>query len=461
MAYTYMVDLTKINFDRMTNKQNRYIVIHYTGNPTDSAKGNANYFRTEHKRSSANLFVDDNFVVQVVDNGNAAWHCGVDYSGGTAPFWNKCKNTNSIGIEMCSVNSAISEATFNNTVILVKNLMKQYGIPASNVIRHYDVCGKQCPGWTGWGTRVGDNGSIWARFKQTIQQPEENPYNKAPYEIAGESNTVYGFTFNSDAVVHVAPNENSDKVVTIAKGSKQGINQITKDGWGHIANNAGWVLLKGKTTPINNTSYVLVKDKANVRELGKKESSVVTELTKGSKQGICFINNNEFGLISNFAGWVYMGHFETVVKESVKPKENPYNKDRYVVAGISSKMYSFKVNADTVVYVAPNTKADKVTTIKKGSKQGINIITKDGWGHLANNAGWILLKGKTTPMNNTSYQLKKDKKAYVRELGNGDAKIITTLTNRSKQGICFINDDKFGLISNFAGWVYIGHFEKI
>ena len=61
-------------------------------------------------------------------------------------------------------------------------------------------------------------------------------------------------------------------------------------------------------------------------------------------------------------------------------------------------MYSFKVNADTVVYVAPNTKADKVTTIKKGSKQGINIITKDGWGHLANNAGWILLKGKTTPI---------------------------------------------------------------
>ena len=28
--------------------------------------------------------------------------------------------------------------------------MKKYGVPKSNVIRHYDVSGKLCPGVVGW-----------------------------------------------------------------------------------------------------------------------------------------------------------------------------------------------------------------------------------------------------------------------------------------------------------------------
>lgn len=48
--------------------------------------------------------------------------------------------------------------------------------------RHFDVCSKQCPGWSSWGTRVGDNGAIWNRFKASISyvapsKPIENPAN--------------------------------------------------------------------------------------------------------------------------------------------------------------------------------------------------------------------------------------------------------------------------------------------
>ena len=43
--------------------------------------------------------------------------------------------------------------------------MKKYGIPASRVVRHYDVCSKICPGWTGW---VGDNETIWKKFKKEL-----------------------------------------------------------------------------------------------------------------------------------------------------------------------------------------------------------------------------------------------------------------------------------------------------
>ena len=446
MAYTYLIDLASVNHTRLSGKVNKYIVIHYTGNTTDSAKSNANYFRSVNRGASANIFVDDNYVVQVVDNSNAAWHCGVDYSGGKAPFWGKCKNENSIGIEMCSVNGAISEATFNNTVTLTKNLMAKYGIPASNVIRHYDVCGKVCPGWSGWGTRSGDNGAIWARFKNAIT---ETP-NTQPYVIAGESNALYTFKVNNETVVRVAPNSGADAVTKIKAGSLQGVNQITKDGWGHIGNNAGWILLKGNSTPMNNTTYNVISA-TTVKDIANSNGGNVATLQVGSKQGICFISNSGYGLISNFAGWIEMDHLKL---------PNPNNSKVYVIAGESNILYTFKVNADTSVYIAPNTGADKVGSIKAGSLQGINQITKDGWGHIGNNAGWILLKGNSTPMNNTSYQVKTSKE-NVKDIGKSSGKVVTVLPKGSKQGICFINNDGRGLISNFTGWVVMNHLKKI
>jgi len=45
-------------------------------------------------------------------------------------------------------------------------MMKKYKIPASHVIRHYDVCGKQCPGWDGW---LPGNNLIWRGFKKDIR----------------------------------------------------------------------------------------------------------------------------------------------------------------------------------------------------------------------------------------------------------------------------------------------------
>ena len=40
----------------------KYIVIHYTANDGDSAKGNANYFATNIVKASAHYFVDDNYI---------------------------------------------------------------------------------------------------------------------------------------------------------------------------------------------------------------------------------------------------------------------------------------------------------------------------------------------------------------------------------------------------------------
>ena len=84
--------LTKVNFNKLANRKIKYIVIHYTGNCGDSAINNCKYFEKVNRNSSAHYFVDETNIYQCVEDSDVAWHCGVDYSNGKAPFWNKCTN---------------------------------------------------------------------------------------------------------------------------------------------------------------------------------------------------------------------------------------------------------------------------------------------------------------------------------------------------------------------------------
>lgn len=164
MAYKLIQNFTKVNFTK-GNRGRKYIVIHYTGNKTDKATSNGNYFKIENRGYSAHYFVDDTTVVQVVSENDTAWAVGRNY--GSNNLFGKCTNSNSISIEMCSTNGRISNATYQNTVELVKSLMKKYNIDAAHVVRHWDVCSKSCPGWTGWGAN-GCDASIWNQFKKDI-----------------------------------------------------------------------------------------------------------------------------------------------------------------------------------------------------------------------------------------------------------------------------------------------------
>ena len=59
------------------------------------------------------------------------------------------------------------QATIDSAVELTKYLMKLYGVPASRVIRHFDVNGKLCPGVYGWNSASGSE-SAWNDFKKRI-----------------------------------------------------------------------------------------------------------------------------------------------------------------------------------------------------------------------------------------------------------------------------------------------------
>lgn len=149
----------------------KYIVIHYTGALGD-AKANCNYFAGGNRNASAHYFVGyDGAIWQSVEDCNIAWHCGA-----SSYKHADCRNSNSIGIEMCvrKRNTASMGATdkdwyFEDATVaaaaeLTRYLMEKYGVPASNVIRHYDVTGKICPNPYVYSTA----GHTWEEFKRLV-----------------------------------------------------------------------------------------------------------------------------------------------------------------------------------------------------------------------------------------------------------------------------------------------------
>ena len=136
--------LTKRNYQAATNRKIEYVVIHYVGS-TGGAKDNCKYFETVYRGVSAHYFVGHSGEIwQCVEDKNISWHCGA-----TTYKHKYCRNSNSIGIEMCCRKSGntwyFEDATVEATAELTRELMKKYNISKDRVIRHYDVSGKQCP----------------------------------------------------------------------------------------------------------------------------------------------------------------------------------------------------------------------------------------------------------------------------------------------------------------------------
>ena len=168
-----------------------FLVYHYVG-AAGGAKANARYFHnTAGTGASAHYFVghesEDAAVWQSVAEEDTAWHCGRTDGRYKHP---KCRNANSIGIEMCCHQDAkgnwtIDEATYRVAAQLGRDIMARYGIPMEHVLRHYDVTGKLCPQplvdedkWTAFKARLEDNdmtcyktiGDVPAAYRPSVQK---------------------------------------------------------------------------------------------------------------------------------------------------------------------------------------------------------------------------------------------------------------------------------------------------
>lgn len=164
-----------------------YLVIHFTANDGDSAQNNADYFAREAPGASAHFFVDEREIWQSVQEKDIAWHCGTR----GMYFHPYCRNANSLGVELCSRKRGekyyFAPETVKNAQQFVRSLMKRYGIPTENVVRHYDVTHKNCPA-----PFVEDAGA-WQRFKAGLmeQAKEDNMTEKQVKQLIEQSKTVF------------------------------------------------------------------------------------------------------------------------------------------------------------------------------------------------------------------------------------------------------------------------------
>lgn len=133
------------------------VVIHYVGNPGTSAEANRSYF--EGLAASGETHASSNFIVglegeilQCVPVNEVAY-CSSD------------RNYDTVSIEVCHPDETgqFTEASMASAVKLTAWLCQAFGLdPQTDVIRHYDVTGKECPLY------YVRNGDAWETFKSDV-----------------------------------------------------------------------------------------------------------------------------------------------------------------------------------------------------------------------------------------------------------------------------------------------------
>ena len=115
------------------------IVIHNIGNPGTTAKQNRNYFanlaQTEEREASSNFIIClDGAVIQCIPVDEIAYASNI-------------RNSDTLSIEVCHPDDTgkFTEESYAATIKLTAWLCLKYGLTSDDVIRHFDVQGKECP----------------------------------------------------------------------------------------------------------------------------------------------------------------------------------------------------------------------------------------------------------------------------------------------------------------------------
>ena len=206
----------------------KYLVYHYTANDGDTDEANAKYFHNNVVKASAHRFVDDDSVTISVPDNYVAWHCGGGLQGSKGhTYYKKCTNTNSIGIEMCDTKRngkyEVTPKTRSNAIALGKEIVKKYGIKKENVIRHYEVTGKNCPAYF-----VKDE-EAWIKFRNEIFESENKEFK------------TYYIKVNTKSLNVREGAGTQYKVIKTIKKDEKWLIRDEKNGWGKIR--IGWIKL--------------------------------------------------------------------------------------------------------------------------------------------------------------------------------------------------------------------------
>ena len=115
------------------------VVVHYVGNPGTTAEQNNSYFR--NLATTGETYASSHFLIGL--EGEILCNVPLD----EIAYCTGPRNGDTISIECCHPDDtgAFTQATYDSLVRLVRWLMEEYHLDADQVIRHYDVTGKECP----------------------------------------------------------------------------------------------------------------------------------------------------------------------------------------------------------------------------------------------------------------------------------------------------------------------------
>ncbi|HIZ75799.1 MAG TPA: peptidoglycan recognition protein family protein [Candidatus Mediterraneibacter stercoravium] len=137
------------------------IVIHYTANPGSTAQENRDYFNSlqysHATEASSNFIVGlDGEIIQCVPTWEVAYASNE-------------RNTDTVSIECCHPDDSgkFTDETYRSLVQLTAWLCVKFGLTEEDVIRHYDVTGKNCPKY------FVEHEDAWDEFRQNVGQAIE------------------------------------------------------------------------------------------------------------------------------------------------------------------------------------------------------------------------------------------------------------------------------------------------
>lgn len=225
----------QIPLEKVTN-----IAVHYVGNPNTSALANRNYFENQ---KNGGRYVSSHLIVGL---SGEVLQC--------IPFteWSYCTNQAngySISIECCHPDSTgkFTAATEKSLAELCAYLCEKFGLdPIKDIIRHYDVTGKQCPLYwspTKYVTKATADARFTA-FKDRVryiisngetEQADSKAVPAVPFKVRVVDSAL---NIRSGAGV-------SNKAVGVIRGGGiytiVAVEQVGTALWGRLKSGAGWI----------------------------------------------------------------------------------------------------------------------------------------------------------------------------------------------------------------------------
>lgn len=148
-------------------RQLRGIVVHGTDHvrADHSAQSVRHFFNSAAMFMSNHYVVDEQMILQCIPDNEVAYHVGANHY---RPDGDRIRGSSSfspnfflIGVEICSGDGGDWEKTYHNAVSLVARLLHKYRFTITDLYRHQDITGKDCPA-------VFHSASAWSKFKTDV-----------------------------------------------------------------------------------------------------------------------------------------------------------------------------------------------------------------------------------------------------------------------------------------------------